>query len=84
MAEKIAKINGFSKDSNTPIIEFVSDLIRCENCKKWNTNDGMFKDFDGKEWHECKELNAFTSACGNVPITPSWHYCSWADRKDEK
>lgn len=59
-------------------------VIRCENCKKWNTNDGMFKDFDGKEWHECKELNVFTSACGNVPITPSWHYCSWADRKEEK
>lgn len=35
-------------------------VIRCKDCKRWNRNDGMFKDFDEREWHHCPHLGIDT------------------------
>lgn len=61
----------------------VEEVTRCKDCKFWNRHDGTFPDFDGKEWHECKQLYPFTSASGDSAITPSWFYCGYAMRKEE-
>ena len=42
-----------------PTIDAVP-VIRCKDCKHWNRNDGMFKDFDGREWHHCPHLGIDT------------------------
>ena len=41
MIEKIAKINGFSREDNKPIIELGSELIRCKNCKYKVETEGV-------------------------------------------
>lgn len=51
------------------------EIIYCNNCKHWNREDGAFADFDGKEWHQCKQLDAFLSASGDPPMTPGYFYC---------
>lgn len=65
--------------------EPIKELVRCMDCTKWKRNDGAFPDFDGKEWHGCKELESFTSKIWNEtePATPSWFYCGYAERKEE-
>lgn len=35
-------------------------VIRCKDCKRWNRNAGMFKDFDEREWHHCPHLGIDT------------------------
>lgn len=35
MIEKIVKINGISRNSNDPIMEFGEELIRCRECRFW-------------------------------------------------
>lgn len=59
-------------------------LIRCKDCKKWKRNDGTFPDFDGKEWHKCEALKQYrhVETC-DTPVTPSWFYCGYAERKEE-
>ena len=36
------------------------ELVRCKDCKRWARNDGMFKDFDEREWHHCPHLGIDT------------------------
>lgn len=50
------------------------ELIRCKDCTKWDRHDGTFKDFDGKEWHNCKTLCFRTMA---------YFYCADAEREAE-
>lgn len=54
--------------------EDIVSVIRCKDCTKWDRNDGTFKDFDGKEWHNCKTLCFRTMA---------YFYCADAERKEE-
>lgn len=59
--------------NNMPTIDAVP-VIRCKDCTKWDRNDGTFKDFDGKEWHNCKTLCFRTMA---------YFYCADAEREEE-
>lgn len=61
------------------------EMIRCRDCKKWKRNDGTLPDFDGKEWHECEALDEYRNIyTSENPITPSWFYCGYAERKEEE
>lgn len=53
----------------------MAELLRCKDCRRWNTKDGMFKDFDERQWHECPYLG--------VP-TDEWFFCRDAERKDDE
>jgi hypothetical protein len=44
---------------DTPTVDAVP-VIRCKDCKHWDRNDGMFKDFDGRQWHHCPHLGIDT------------------------
>ncbi len=50
------------------------ELIRCKDCKHWARNDGMFKDFDEREWHHCPHLGIDTDG---------YFSCSEGKRKEE-
>jgi hypothetical protein len=45
--------------TEAPTVDAVP-VIRCKDCKRWNRNDGMFKDFDEREWHHCPHLGIDT------------------------
>ena len=52
----------------------MGELIRCRDCKRWNKKDGMFKDIDGRQWHECPHLE--------IP-TDEWFFCKEAKRRED-
>lgn len=52
----------------------MGELIRCRECKWWNTTDGMVKGIDGRQWNECPNLG--------VP-TDEWFFCRDAERKED-
>lgn len=45
--------------TEAPTVDAVP-VIRCKDCKRWNRTDGMFKDFDEREWHHCPHLGIDT------------------------
>ncbi|MBR2844664.1 MAG: hypothetical protein IKF00_05575 [Solobacterium sp.] len=54
--------------------EDIVSVTRCKDCKRWNRNDGMFKDFDEREWHHCPHLGIDTDG---------YFSCIEGERKDE-
>ena len=45
--------------SNAPTVDAMP-VTWCKDCKHWERNDGMFKDFDEREWHHCPHLGIDT------------------------
>lgn len=43
-----------------------TEIIACHKCIHWDKEDGMFPDFDDKQWHHCKWLEI---------DTPEYFYC---------
>lgn len=50
------------------------EVIRCKDCKHWARNDGVFKDFDEREWHHCPHLGIDTDG---------YFSCIEGERKEE-
>lgn len=55
--------------------ERMAELIRCRDCKWWNTADGMVKGIDGRQWNECPNIG--------VP-TDEWFFCRDAERREHE
>lgn len=51
MIEKIVKINGFSRNSNDPIMEFGDELVRCGECRFWPESFLNMASLDLNEMH---------------------------------
>lgn len=76
MIEKIVKINGFSRNSNAPIMEFGEELIRCKDCKFATITDGVY----GRN-PEVKYCDIwFPNEAEYMPIA---YYCASAERKED-
>lgn len=50
------------------------EIIRCASCKYWKTDDGEYKDIDGRQWHFCKALDIKTD---------EYFYCACGEKEDE-
>ena len=86
MSEYIISIPDDLKDFDEVFVGDVRKgkrLTRCNDCEHWNRQDGTFPDFDGKEWHKCKLLESFKDKDHDSPMTVSWYYCLFAERKAE-
>lgn len=68
---------------NMPSIEDVP-IIRCRECKYWQTDDGTFPDFDGRPWHECKCLYMFRAPDGEPARTTADFWCGYGERRKEE
>ncbi|MCR5224627.1 MAG: hypothetical protein K6C34_00930 [Alphaproteobacteria bacterium] len=72
MIERIAKINGLSRE-NKPIIEFGERLIRCKDCKY----------FKRRSIYHHGLCDVHCNGIGEEEVTSEDQYCSWAERKEE-
>ena len=59
---------------NAPTVDAVP-VIRCKDCKRWATDDGMFKDIDERQWHHCPHIGIDTE---------EYFFCSEAERKEHE
>ena len=59
------------------------EIIRCKDCKYWQTDDGTFPDFDGRPWHECKCLYMFRAPDGEPARTTADFWCGYGERGKE-
>ena len=60
MPEYIIKCNPILDTQSSGPIQIIGELVRCKDCEHWDRNDGMFKDFDEREWHHCPHLGIDT------------------------
>lgn len=57
------------------------ELIRCKECKYWCSGD-MFTPIEGISYHSCWILIGI-GVKDNEALVPYYHYCGWAERKEE-
>ncbi len=82
MVEKIARINGFSRDDNKPIIEFVDELIRCKDCKHRPKQIGEGTQGFNLEFPDWKCPCQCDDGWYNWMPEDDW-YCGNGERKEE-
>ena len=66
---------------NGGYLEIKKELVRCKDCKYWQTDDGTFPDFDGRPWHECKCLYMFRAPDGEPARTTADFWCGYGERR---
>ena len=71
MIERIAKINGFSREGNQPIIEFGEEIVRCKDCE-------YFKLMSIYGHGLC---DVHCNGVGEPEVVSKTYYCAWAERK---
>ena len=72
MIERIAKINGFSRE-NKPIIELSTELIRCKDCEYF-TPMSIYG-------HGLCDIHC--NGVGEPEVVSEIYYCAWAERRTE-
>ena len=87
MKEFIYRIEDNESDESEVFIGWIRkqghELIRCKDCKYWQTDDGTFPDFDGRPWHECKCLYMFRAPDGEPARTTADFWCGYGERRKD-